>query len=117
VPPPPPVDTYAPARSSEDTVMLILSYLSLLAIIPYVASKNAEVRWHSKQGLTMTALLMTTTLGLWILALLPVVGWIAALARPLVSLVWMILIVVGIAKALGGERWRMPVISDFVDRW
>jgi uncharacterized membrane protein len=97
--------------------MLILSYLSLLAILPYLLSKNGEVRWHAKQGLTMTALLLTASIGLWILSALPLIGWVAALARPLLSLVWMILIVVGIAKALGGERWRMPVIGDFTERW
>jgi uncharacterized membrane protein len=116
-PPPPPVGGYTPPRTSEDTVMLVLSYLSLLGLIPYMVSKNPEVRWHAKQGLTLTAIFLAATVAVWILAALPLIGWIAALARPLLSLLWMVLIVVGIAKALGGERWRMPVISDFTERW
>jgi uncharacterized membrane protein len=97
--------------------MLILSYVSLLAIVPYLGSKNPDVRWHAKQGLTLTAVFLAATIGLWILTALPLIGWIAALARAIVNLGYMLLIVVGIAKALGGERWRMPFIGDVAERW
>jgi uncharacterized membrane protein len=97
--------------------MLILSYLGLLAFIPYLSTKNPEVRWHAKQGLTLTGLFLAASVALWILSMLPLVGWIAALSRSLLGLLCTILVVVGIAKALSGERWRMPVVGDFAQRW
>jgi uncharacterized membrane protein len=97
--------------------MLILSYISLLALVPYLGSKSADVRWHAKQGLTLTGVFIATTVGLWILSALPLIGWIAALTRALVNLGYMLMIVAGIAKALGGERWRMPFIGDLAERW
>jgi uncharacterized membrane protein len=97
--------------------MLVLSYLSLLALIPYVASKNPEVRWHAKQGLTMTAVFLAATVAVWILVALPLIGWIFVVIRPLLSLAWTVLLIMGIVKALGGERWRMPVIADLAERW
>jgi uncharacterized membrane protein len=101
------------ARSSEDSLMLVLSYLSLLALIPYFSSKNADVRWHAKQGLTLAGVFFVFRIATW----LPLVGWIAAMLYPIVSLLYFVLVVVGIVKALGGDRWRIPLIADVAEKW
>ena len=59
--PPPPPPSYAPpppppagGASSNKTLMLVLSYLGLLAIIPYVVEKDdKEVQWHAKHGIVL----------------------------------------------------------------
>ena len=43
------------APSSNRNVMIVLSYLWLLALIPLVVEKeDQEVQWHAKHGLVLT---------------------------------------------------------------
>ncbi len=43
------------APSSNRNVMIVLSYLWLLALIPLVVEKeDREVQWHAKHGLVLT---------------------------------------------------------------
>jgi uncharacterized membrane protein len=97
------------ARSSEDSLMLVLGYLSILALIPYLSSKSEYVRWHAKQGLTLGLVFFAFRVA----TLVPIVGALF----PLAALLNFVLIVVGIVKAIGGERWRIPVIADLADKW
>src|SRR3954466_14125065 len=62
-PPPPPGGSYTPppppppgaAPSSDRTIMLVLSYLGILALIPLLVKKDdKEVQWHAKNGLGLT---------------------------------------------------------------
>jgi uncharacterized membrane protein len=119
-PPPPPGGSFNPSgqvapsvRSSEDSLMLVLSYLSLLALIPYFTTKSEDVRWHAKQGLTLAFVYMAFQVATW----LPVVGWVARMLMPLVGLLYFVLLVVGIVKALSGERWRIPLVADLAEKW
>ena len=98
--------------------MLILAYIWILALIPLLADKDEEVQWHSKNGIV----LMLAEIAVWIivtiLALVPVVGAIIGCGiMPLAFLVFVILRIVGIMKALKGEKLRLPVIADLVDQW
>jgi len=98
--------------------MLVLSYLGVLALIPYLVSKNDDVRWHAKQGLTLAAAFILAHLASGVLSFLPLIGgMLSALYWPVVSLGGFCLIVVCIMKALHGERWRIPVIADLTDKW
>src|SRR5258707_12917568 len=49
--PPPPPPPGAPAPNSDRTIMLVLSYLGILALIPLLVKKDdPEVQWHAKNG-------------------------------------------------------------------
>src|SRR5206468_2462933 len=39
--------------NEEDKVMLIFSYLWVLAIVPFMVTRREYVRWHAKQGLIL----------------------------------------------------------------
>ncbi len=96
-------------QQSEDAVLLVLSYVGLLALVPYLVAKDREpIRFHARQGLAL-ALLQVGCAGI---TAIPVIGFVGALGLVL-SLV---LAVVGIVKALGRELWRMPVAADLADR-
>jgi uncharacterized membrane protein len=89
--------------------MLVLCYVGLLALVPYLAARDAPiVRHHARQGLGL-ALLGVACAGV---AVIPYVGFAghAGLAGVLV------LSVVGIVKALERREWRMPVAADVADR-
>jgi uncharacterized membrane protein len=99
-----------PAKTlPEHRLMLVLSYLGLLALIPYLfARESEEVRFHARQGLALGLL----GVGCAALGAVPVVGFFGVLGVAGV----LVLSVLGIVKALGGERWRMPVAATVADR-
>ena len=107
----------AAAPRDEDKVMLVLAYFGLFALIPFLVSKDSYVKWHAKQGLTLTAAFIVLHIGIFIIGMLPFIGLITLLISPLVGLGGLILAIVCIIRALKGERWRIPVVADFADKW
>ncbi len=97
--------------------MLVLAYFGLFALIPFLVSKDSYVKWHAKQGLTLTAAFIVLHIGIFIIGMLPFIGLITLLISPLVGLGGLILAIVCIIRALKGERWRIPVVADFADKW
>lgn len=104
-------------------MMIVLAYLWLLALIPLLLEdRDAEVRWHAKHGLVLTAaelalvfVYMTVTsvvslaalaLGV-VLALFLVFAWVGILAVH----------VVAILKGVNGGRLVVPYISQYADRF
>ena len=108
---PPPTPTVPPpARSPhEDWIMLVLCYLGLLALIPYLAARDEPlVRWHARQGLALGLV----GVGCAALALVPYLGFVGHLGLAGV----LVLSVIGIVKAIDRAEWRMPVAADLADR-
>src|SRR5436305_15235149 len=69
--PPPPPPSYPPLPPSGESpnrkVMVILAYLWLLALIPFLVEKNdREVQWHAKNGLVLTAAEFIVWFAIWI---------------------------------------------------
>ena len=112
-PPLPPTETpppSPPARGpSEEKVLLVLCYLGLLALVPYLVVRDVElVRFHARQGVALGLL----GIGCAGLALVPYLGFIGHLGLAGV----LVLSIVGIVKALDGAAWRAPVAADVADR-
>jgi uncharacterized membrane protein len=97
----------------QDKIMLVLSYLGVLALIPLLSVKDSDfVRWHAMNGLTLAiaGLLIIVVMNF----LLPVVG---CFLWPLETIAFIGLTVLAIAKALRGERWRIPVVTDIAEKF
>lgn len=93
----------------QDKLQLVLAYLGLLSLIPYLTVKDsAYVRFHARQGLALAIL----GIACWGIFLIPFVGVLGGLA--LVGV--LVLSVLGIVKAFEGARWRMPIAADVADR-
>ncbi len=99
--------------------MLILSYLGLLALIPWLAEKNdSEVQWHAKNGLVFTAFMIACFFVASVVAVIPILGWlIVVVAYMLLPIAWLIFAIIGIVKATQGQRLVVPVLSDFVEKF
>ena len=118
--------TPASIPSSNRTIMIVLAYLGLLALIPLLVEKNdREVQWHAKHGLVLLVVEVALFIGLSIVGAIvghiPVIGCLGALA---VSLLWVVLMIgilvvhiICIVKGLNGERFRLPYISQYADRF
>ena len=104
------------APSSNRNVMIVLSYLWLLALVPLLTEKDdKEVQWHAKHGLV----LMVAEIIIWIVISLPPLGifaCIAALFTPLLMLGEHILHLMCIIKGINGQRLIVPGISDFANK-
>ncbi len=129
-PPPPPEPPAQPApepstASAGDnrTIMIVLSYLWLLALIPLLVEKNdAEVQWHAKHGLVLTAAEFVLFVGLQIVTMIlgaisGGLGCLIGLLFPVLALGILVLHVVCILKGLKGERFIVPKVSEFADRF
>lgn len=113
VPPPPP----AGSSSGDKTVMLVLSYLGLLALIPLLTEKDdANVQWHAKHGLVQFFFFVIVSVVISAISSTGI-GCIFALLYPFVGLAWLVVCVLSIIKATKGERFMIPVISDFANKF
>ncbi len=121
MPPPPPAggETVSPNRS----VMIVLSYLWLLALVPLLVEKeDKEVQWHAKHGLVLLVAeiivwialtVITTVLGMAGMGL----GCLLSMATPFLSLAFIALHVVCIIQGVGGKRFIIPGISQYADKF
>ena len=129
--PPPPPSTPPPptsagsggggATSDNRGIMIVLSYLWLLALIPLLVEKeDQEVQWHAKHGIV----LMVAEIVLWIvltvlsIALAAVgIGCLLAIFQMIMTLVIIVIHIICIVKGVGGERFLIPGVSQYADRF
>ena len=123
-PPPRPQET-PPAEIVSDnrSIMIVLSYLGLLALIPLLVEKDdKEVQWHAKHGLVLAVVEVAVMIGLMIIgAVLGAVsgglGCIFGLLWPVFMLAILVVHIMAIVKGLKGQRLLIPGISDYADRF
>jgi uncharacterized membrane protein len=121
---PPPIPGSAP--SSNRTIMIVLSYLGILALIPLLVEKeDKEVQWHAKHGLVLLvaeiALFIVLSMLQAIVVRVPVIGCLGALIG---MLIWFVLTigilvihVLCIVKGVNGQRFMLPVVSEYANRF
>lgn len=116
----------AGATSSNRTIMIILSYLWLLALVPLLVEKgDREVQWHAKHGIV----LMVAEIVLWVawtivstvVAQIPFLGCLGAAVGALVAfIVWLGIIVLHVfamIKGVNGQRLVVPYVTQYADRF
>ena len=123
-PPPPPSSPASPPPESAPPgtaspnrgLMVVLSYLWLLAIVPLLLEEqDPEVRWHAKHGLVLFGI---EFIGFMALAIVTgIAGWFGFLLAQLAQLGVLVLHVVCIAKGLQGDRLLIPGISEYTERF
>lgn len=111
------------APSSNRNLMIVLAYLWILALVPLLTEKNdREVQWHAKHGLVLmvaeivfwiaftivTNILTAVTLGL---------GCVTVLLAPLISLAILAIHIVAIVKGINGQRFIVPGLSEFTEKF
>jgi uncharacterized membrane protein len=95
--------------------MIVLSYLWILAVIPLVTEKDdREVQWHAKHGLV----LLVAEIILWVVvfilsSVIPFIGCVLWLAWIPILIIRILCIV----KGVNGERFLIPALSDFADKF
>lgn len=116
--PPPAAPPPAAGGSSNKTLMLVLAYLGLLALIPLLVEKDdQEVQWHAKHGLVLTAFWIVVFMVFTMLSFIPGVGCITSIVSLFLPIPMLIIMILCIVKAMNGQRFKIPGVSDFADKF
>jgi uncharacterized membrane protein len=111
-------DVPAGKVSPNRTVMFVLAYLWLLAVIPQLVEKeDAEVQWHAKNGLVLTAAEIVLFIVLSILTMIPFLGCLLIFVHLILWLGIVVLHVIAIVKGVNGGRLVVPVLSDYTSKF
>lgn len=103
--------------------MIVLSYLGILALIPLLVEKeDREVQWHAKHGLvllvTEIVLFVVLTIVMAIIGRIPCLGAIIGmLLWAIVCIGILIVHIMCIIKGVNGQRFTLPVISDYANKF
>lgn len=105
-------------KASRPSWQLVVGYLPLLGVFLLLFGQaSREVRWHARNGL----LLFGGVVAIGILATLPglffpsftcVYGFVMFFA----GIIYVIVVILAIVKALQGERLIIPGLSRYADR-
>lgn len=115
-PPPPSTGGTGGSQDSNRTLMLVLAYLGVFALVPFFVEKeDQEVRWHAKHGLVLLAGWIILGIVFTILMQIPFLGCLSLIAYPLLMVAGLALHIVAIVKATKGERLIIPGVSQFAD--
>lgn len=111
--------TFTKKEVQDGKIMAILSYIGILALIPYFAEKNNKyVIEHAKRGMNLFLLEVIIGVGLTCLAgffaitiifigvtiLIGLVEWVAGILALIIS-------IIGIVNACNGEVKDLPIIG------
>jgi uncharacterized membrane protein len=124
VPPPPPTGSAGPGGpvSSDRSLMIALSYLGILALIPYLTKKNdpdQEVRWHSKNGMGLFIMDVVLWIAFFVVSMVlrnSAIGCGIGVVQCVVWLAVLALHIYCLIQAINGKRVRVPVVTDFAEK-
>lgn len=122
-PPPPPPSGVGPSVSPNRSLMIVLSYLWILFIVPLIAEKDdPEVQWHAKHGMVIFIAEIIVHVIIWVAStvLSNVMSGLGCAIGMLGSLVWLaflVLRILCIMKGVNGQRFIIPGISEYVNRF
>jgi uncharacterized membrane protein len=106
----------APAPAGADDVekgkgLAWLSYLGILWLVPLLAMKdNAFCKFHVKQGIILTILMIAV----WVIGWIPILGWLAV---AVVYIYWLVMLIMGIINSAIGKYWKMPILGGLAAKW
>ncbi len=90
--------------------MALLAYLGILFLVPLLAAKEDEfAKYHAKQGLALFILMIV---GLSI-TVVPVIG---QLSSAVITLLWIILLVIGLGNVAQKKKSPLPFIGKYSGR-
>ena len=112
--------TGSAAPSSNRNVMILLSYLWLLALIPLVVEKeDREVQWHAKHGLVLAVAELVFWVAFQVVTFMlgSFLGCLVAIFAPIIGLAFLIVHIMAIVKGINGSRLIIPGLSQYADRF
>lgn len=92
----------AKKATQEEKIWGAVSYVWVLSLVALAARKNNPyVRFHANQG--------------FLLFLISLVWWFPVFGQ-ILAIIAVILAIIGLVKALQGEKWEIPLIGSFAKK-
>ena len=93
----------------DDNLVAAISYLWILSIIILLVKKDSDyVKFHARQGVVLFAASVIISIANFI-PLVMFISWIG-------SLIILVAVVVGFIQAMGGKRYKLPVVGDLAEK-
>lgn len=103
--------------SENRTLWLVVSYLGPLALAPFLLEQDdREVQWHAKNGLLLFGVNLVFCFISFAILSVPFLNCLGCLPIGVLGVAMLALHIVCIVKALNGERFRIPGLSEYADR-
>lgn len=100
--------TNTPSTIEHNVLMGILSYISILVLIPLLTEKNDSfVRFHVRQGLV----LLVIEAAVWVLSMFMM--WPLFSILRLINLACVVLSIIGIVNVINKKETPLPVVGQF----
>jgi len=103
-----------PAINGEDKTVAIVAYLTLIgflvAIIIHSSKKTRLGAYHLRQMLGF----MLSTLFIFVLIVIPIIGWILI---PVFYIFMLVCWILGLVAAINGQMKPMPIIGPMYQKW
>lgn len=111
----------APAASGlADNVAGMLAYVTIIPAIIFLVmepyNKNRFIRFHSFQNIFFVVAWIVLSIGLSIIGMIPVLGWITLVLWPLIGLAGLVVWILLLMKAYQGQMYKLPVIGDMAEK-
>ena len=96
----------------------LLSYLPLLGLFPlFIGRPSRELRWHARNGLLLFGGVVVIGIAATAVGFLfPTLGCFYGIGMFFAGVVYVIVMILAIVKALQGERLIVPGLSRYADR-
>ena len=115
---------YSKEEIDNGKLMALLSYIGILALIPYFAEKeNKYVRFHAIQGLNLLIVNLVVSAASFVVAIvatilfiIPIIGWILGfvlyLVIGLVPVGLLVISILGVVYSLQGNAKELPIVNQ-----
>jgi uncharacterized membrane protein len=108
------------AGGLTDNVAGMLAYVTIIPAILFLVlepyNRSRFIRFHAFQSIFFYVAWMVFWVALSFVGALPVLGWATVLLWPLLGLGGLILWILLLMKAYGGQMWKLPVVGDLAEK-
>ncbi len=104
---------YEPQDIKNNKLLAVLSYISILVIIPIIVAPDSRFcRHHANQGLVLFIIGFAVNIINRVLRVIPLIGRLGLALTGLVQIALVILAICGIIEAIQGKTEKLPIIGD-----
>jgi uncharacterized membrane protein len=98
--------------------LVAISYAGFLGILPlFFARRDAEVRWHARNGLALfLALAAAGTVATLVGILVPSLSCVYGVTMAIAGLLYVMIALLATVKAMSGQRLIIPGVSRYANR-
>ena len=110
----------ASAGGLQDNVAGMLAYITIVPAIIFLVlepyNRNKFIRFHAFQCVFFYVAMVVLWIILGIVAQIPFLGWATVFLWPIIWLAGVIVWILLLVKAYGGQKFKLPVIGDLAEK-